>query len=58
MPCHNKLPVDEDVEAPDDAGDGDHVECDGAAQLPSLHPRHVQLLPLSQRLDLDSQHSV
>ena len=48
-------PVNEDIEAPDDAGDGDHVEGDGAAQLPSLHPRHVQLLPLSQWLDLNSK---
>ena len=49
----NYLPVDEDVEAPDDAGDGDHVEGDGATELPPLHPRHVELLPLIQRLDLN-----
>ena len=46
-------PVDEDVEAPDDAGDGDHVEGDGAAELPPLHPWHVKLLPLIEWLDLN-----
>ena len=41
-------PLYEDVEAPDDAGDGDHVEGDATAQLPPLQRTHVQLLPLIQ----------
>ena len=48
----NQSPVDENVEAPDDAGDGDHVEGDATAELPPLHARHVKLLPLGQRLHL------
>ena len=42
----------EDVEAPDDAGDGHQVEGDAAAELPSLQRTHVQLLPLSERFYL------
>ena len=42
----------EDVEAPDDAGDGHQVEGDAAAQLPPLQRTHVQLLPLSERFHL------
>ena len=38
----------EDVEAPYDAGDGDHMEGDAAAELPPLQRTHVQLLPLFQ----------
>ena len=45
-------PLDEDVEAPDDAGDGHQVEGDAAAELPSLQRTHVELLPLRQRLYL------
>ena len=42
----------QDVEAPDDAGDGHQVEGDAAAQLPPLQRTHVQLLPLSERFHL------
>ena len=45
-------PLDEDVEAPDDAGDGHQVEGDAAAELSSLQGTHVELLPLRQRLYL------
>ena len=48
----NQSPVDENVEAPDDAGDGDHVEGDATAELPPLHAGHVKLLPLGQGLHL------
>ena len=44
----------QDVEAPDDAGDGHQVEGDAAAELPSLQRTHVQLLPLSERFYLDN----
>ena len=45
-------PVDEDVEWPDYAGDGDHVEGDAAEELAPLQRRHVKLLPLAERLHL------
>jgi hypothetical protein len=44
--------------APDDAGDGDDVEGDGAEQLPPLDGAHVQLLPLAERLHLERQEPV
>ena len=47
-------PLYQDVEAPDDAGDGHQVEGDVAAQLPPLQRTHVQLLPLSERFHLEN----
>lgn len=38
--------VNEDIEGPDDTGDGYDVECHRAHDLPSLHCRHFQPLPL------------
>lgn len=38
--------VDEDVERPHHAGDGDDVEGDRTHDLPPLARRHLQLLPL------------
>ena len=40
--------LNQDVEAPDDAGDGDQVEGDAAAELPPLQGTHVELLPLRE----------
>ena len=51
-------PVDEDVERPHDARDGDDVERDAAEQLPPLQRRHVQLLPLAKRLHLKQDWKV
>lgn len=45
-------PLDEDIEAPDDAGDGHQVEGNAAAELPPFQGTHVELLPLRQRLYL------
>lgn len=42
----------EDIQGPNNTGDGDDVEGDGTRYLASLHPRHVQLLPLVERFDL------
>lgn len=39
-------PVDEHVERPHHAGDGDDVEGDRAQDLPPLAGRHLELLPL------------
>lgn len=44
-----RRPVDEDVERPHHAGDGDDVEGDRAHDLPPLARRHLKLLPLRRR---------
>lgn len=43
--------VDEDVERPHHAGDGDDVEGDRAHDLPPLARRHLKLLPLQRRAE-------
>lgn len=43
--------VDEHVERPHHAGDGDDVEGDGAHDLPPLARRHLKLLPLRRRAE-------
>lgn len=41
----------EHVERPDDAGDGDNMKRHGADDFSALHFRHLQFLPLAERLD-------
>lgn len=43
--------VDEDVERPHHAGDGDDVEGDRAHDLPPLARCHLKLLPLQRRAE-------
>lgn len=45
--------VNEHIQGPDHAGDGDDMERHRAHDLPALTGRHLQPLPLSQRLQLD-----
>lgn len=45
-------PLYKNVERPHHTGDGDDVEGDRAGDLPPLHPRHIQLLPLVEGFDL------
>ena len=45
-------PVNEHVEGPDDACDGDGVKGNRARQLPALQWRHLQPLPLAERFNL------
>jgi len=43
--------VDEYIQRPNDAGDGDGVKSDGAHNFPSLYCRHLKLLPFLERFD-------
>lgn len=47
--------VNQDVERPDHAGDGDDVESDGAHDLSPLAGCHLKLLPLQTHKEKDSR---